>query len=129
VLNKFGQVRPFSNIIRAEQTHAQMVKAELKRNGWSYPDNTYLGKVKTYLGKVKAPASLLEACRIGEKAEIDNIALYDRLLPKVSDAASRAVLERLQWASRENHLPAFQRCISRGGTPGKGSGGGQGRGW
>jgi len=122
VLNKFGQVRPFSNIIRAEQTHAQMVKVELKRNGWSYPANTYLGKVK-------APASLLEACRIGEKAEIDNIALYERLLPKVSDAASRAVLERLQWASRENHLPAFRRCIARGGTPGKGPGGGQGRGW
>ncbi|WP_292969867.1 DUF2202 domain-containing protein [Novosphingobium sp.] len=124
VLDKYGDVRPFSNIIQAERRHQQMVKAELDRRSWSYPANRYTGKIA-------APASMLEACQTGVKAEVANIALYDRLLPTIDDPAAKDVLTRLQWASRENHLPAFQRCVDRGGFPGMGPGGGSGRrgGW
>lgn len=115
-LTKFGDVRPFSNIILAEQRHQQMVKDELSRRGWTFGSNPYTGKIA-------APATLLDACQIGVQAEIDNIALYDRLLPTIDDSAIRDVLSRLQWASRENHLPAFERCVARGGTPGRGPGG------
>lgn len=121
VLDKHGDVRPFSNIIRAEQRHQEMVKAEMDRRGWAYGPNPYTGKIK-------APATLLEACQTGVQAEIENIALYDKLLPTIDDAAARDVLTRLQWASRENHLPAFERCVARGGTPGRGPGGGGGGG-
>lgn len=121
VLDKHGDVRPFSNIIRAEQRHQEMVKAEMDRRGWAYGPNPYTGKIK-------APATLLEACQTGVEAEIENIALYDKLLPTIDDAAARDVLTRLQWASRENHLPAFERCVARGGTPGRGPGGGGGGG-
>lgn len=119
VLDKHGDVRPFSNIIRAEQRHQEMVKAEMDRRGWTYGPNPYIGKIKV-------PATLLEACQTGVEAEIENIALYDRLLPQIDDAAARDVLIRLQSASRENHLPAFKRCVERGGTPGRGPGGGNG---
>lgn len=121
VLDKHGDVRPFSNIIRAEQRHQEMVKAEMDLRGWAYGPNPYSGKIK-------APATLLEACQTGVTAEVENIALYDRLLPTIQDPAARDVLTRLQWASRENHLPAFERCVARGGTPGRGPGGGGGGG-
>lgn len=123
ILDKHGEIRPFSNIIRAEQRHQEMVKAELTARGWTYGANPYSGKIT-------APSSMLEACQTGVKAEVANIALYDRLLPTVADPAAKAVLEQLQWASRENHLPAFERCVARGGPPGRGPGGGsRGGGW
>lgn len=120
VLDRHGDVRPFSNIIRAEQHHQAMVKAEMDKRSWSYGPNPYIGKIK-------APATLAEACKAGVQAEIENIALYDKLLPTIKDAAARDVLVRLQWASRENHLPAFERCGGRGGAQGRGPGGGKGR--
>lgn len=121
VLDKHGDVRPFSNIILAEQRHQEMVKAEMDRRGLAYGPNPYAGKSK-------APATLLEACRTGVQGEIENIALYDKLLPTVADAAVRDLLTRLQSASRDNHLPAFERCVIRGGSPGRGAGGGGGGG-
>lgn len=122
VIAAFGEVRPFINIIEAERRHAASVRAELDRLGLSYdPPNPYLGKVA-------APASVLEACKAGIDAEVENIALYDRLLPKITDPQVRDTLTRLQWASRERHLPAFTRCVERGGTMGQGPGGGRGRG-
>jgi rubrerythrin len=121
VIDRFGEVRPFINIIRAEQRHADMVKQQYTRLGIAAPANPYLGKIA-------APASMLEACEQGVTAEIENIALYDELLPKIGDPQVRATLERLQAASRDRHLPAFQRCVERGGTPGRGPGAGRGRG-
>ena len=121
VIDKFGPVRPFINIIEAEKRHSSMVRGQYARLGMKAPANPYLGKIE-------APASLLKACELGVEAEVENIALYDKLLPRVSDPAVRQVLSQLQAASRDNHLPAFQRCVARGGTPGRGPGGG-GRGW
>ncbi len=123
MLAKFGEdTRPFSNIIRAEQRHSDAAKAQLDRLGADYPD------ANPYIGTIEAPETRLEACQAGITAEELNIALYDRLLPNVQDEEVRSVLEHLQFASREHHLPAFQRCVERGGTMGAGGGMGQGGG-
>lgn len=122
VIAAFGDVRPFINIIEAERRHATSVRAEMDRLGLSYD------AANPYLGKLAAPASVLDACKAGVDAEIENIALYDRLLPTIADPQVRDTLSRLQWASRERHLPAFKRCVERGGTMGPGPGGGRGRG-
>ena len=82
VIDKFGPVRPFINIIEAEKRHSSMVRGQYARLGMSAPENPYLGKLKP-------PASLLEACEQGVEAEIENIALYDRLLPMITDPAVR----------------------------------------
>lgn len=122
VIEAFGPVRPFVNIIEAERRHAGRVKADMDRLGITYDrDNPYLGKIA-------APSSLLAACEQGVEAEIENIALYDRLLPTIEDATVLATLTALQRASREQHLPAFERCVARGGEMGPGQGRGQGRG-
>jgi rubrerythrin len=116
VLGSFPGARPFINIIEAERRHADRVKAEMDRVGITY------AKTNPYLGTFKAPASVLEACQQGIVAEEENIALYDRVLPSVTDGQIRETLTALQSASRERHLPAFQRCVARGGAMGAGRG-------
>jgi rubrerythrin len=122
VITAFGEVRPFINIIEAERRHAAQAKAEMDRLGIAYPS------ANPYLGTLTAPASVLAACEQGITAEIENIALYDRILPTIEDPQVRETLTRLQWASRERHLPAFRRCVDRGGEMGRGPGRGGGRG-
>ena len=74
--------------------------------------------------------SLLDACRQGVEAELENSAMYDRLLAATERADVRMVLERLQTASRDHHLPAFRRCVERGGATAAGRGGdGSGQGF
>ncbi len=133
VLSKFADARPFVNIIEAERRHADMVVVHYQTYGLTVPANPYLGQIS-------APDTLLAACELGRDAEIENIALYDRIIPTVENPAIKQTLTQLQWASHDRHLPAFQRCIDRGGTMGgqgqgrgmgnggKGKGSGQGRG-
>jgi len=121
-IEKFGEIRPFSNIIKAEQRHSERAKAEMDRLGIEYDP------VNPFTGTIPAPDTVLAACEQAVQAEVDNIELYDRLLPTIEDAQVRETLTKLQWASRERHLPAFQRCVARGGEMGSGPGQGNGRG-
>lgn len=121
VIEKFGEVRPFTNIIQAEQRHSDRAKAQMDRLGIDFEP------VNPLLGTIAPPESVLAACQQAVEAEVENIALYDRLLPAIEDAQVRETLTALQSASRERHLPAFQRCVARGGEMGRGAGQGQGR--
>lgn len=103
---RFGPVRPFVNIIEAERRHADAIERQLRRLGFAIPANRWEGGAA-------APESLAAACAAAIQAEVDNIALYDRLLPQIADPVVRQVLENLQAASRDNHLPAFRRCLAR----------------
>ena len=121
VIEKFGPVGPFVRIIKAERRHAAAIERQLERLGIPVPANLWADKGV-------APATLVLACKEAIAAEIENIALYDRLLPTVSDPQVLKVLTNLQAASRERHLPAFRRCLERE-TGGGGRGGmGQARG-
>ena len=135
VIEKFGEVRPFINIIDAERRHSAAIERQMARLGFAIPADQWEGKGV-------APATLAEACSMAIEAEIENIALYDRLLPSIADDVVRQVLQNLQDASRDNHLPAFRRCLEReeggdgsgigragrGGPGGRGHGRGRGRG-
>ena len=115
VIEKSGKVRPFINIIEAERRHSAAIERQMIRLGFAIPANQWQGKGM-------APATLAEACSMAIKAEVENIALYDRLLPAIADDSVRHVLQNLQDASRDNHLPAFRRCLERE-NGGAGSGG------
>jgi hypothetical protein len=117
VIDAFGPVRPFVHIVEAEQRHIDALLplfAKYRIPVPTAPDPS----------RIVLPQSLLEACREGVAAEIDNLTMYDRLLAATREADVRLVLERLQAASRDRHLPAFERCVERGGTSGGGGGGG-----
>ncbi|MCU0881664.1 MAG: hypothetical protein MUF14_03230 [Hyphomonadaceae bacterium] len=107
MIDRFGSVRPFTNIIEAERRHAEAIQHQLRRLGVAVPANRWANAA------LPVPATLTEACEQAIAAELQNFALYQRLLPKVSDPAARHVLERLQAASRDRHLLAFRRCLAR----------------
>jgi rubrerythrin len=118
VIEVFGPVRPFVNIAEAEDRHVHALLALFAQFGVEPPQDRWPERVK-------APSSLIESCRAGIDAEIENEAMYARLLKHTDDPAVLAVLRRLQSASQERHLPAFRRCLEResqGGSGGRGPG-------
>jgi hypothetical protein len=115
VIKTFGAVRPFINIVRAEDTHATAVEALCARYGIPLPADEWDRTLQP-------PSSVLEACRAGVDGEHENIAMYERFLRETKEPEIRALFQRLQARSRDAHLPAFQRCVARGGEAGRGRG-------
>lgn len=104
VLEKFGQVRPFINIVQSEERHIQALTSLFHKYNLPIP-------VDQWPSQVKAPNSLVEACQNGVQGEIENREMYERLLMLTQDYPDvQRVFFNLQRASQENHLPAFQRC-------------------
>lgn len=120
VLADFGENLPFSNIVDAEQRYIDALVALFARYGLDVPPDPWPGQVTRY-------GTIVDACADGVQAEIDNAALYDRLLAGTTRDDLVDTYRNLQQASQENHLPAFRRCAERGG-PGWGRGGGGWRG-
>lgn len=114
VINIFGEIRPFINIVDAETQHIEMLLPLFDTYDVIVPKDDWESRIE-------APESILEACQVGVEAEIENIEMYNRLLEATLDYPDiQSVLKRLQRASRENHLPAFQRCANKGGSQGQG---------
>ncbi|MGE3691487.1 MAG: DUF2202 domain-containing protein [Novosphingobium sp.] len=106
VIERFGPVRPFINIVEAEARHSAAVERQMRRLGVPVPPNPWPGRVQ-------APASLKAACAAAIEGEIENIAMYDRLLENIADGDVRQTFLNLRSASHDNHLPAFRRCLAR----------------
>lgn len=106
VLDTFGQVQPFYNILFAEERHSEAIAGLFTNRGLAVPASVWnLGNVPTF-------ASLPEACAAGVAAELANIALYDELLTRDLPQDVRNVFTNLRAASLEGHLPAFQTCCA-----------------
>jgi len=105
VIKRFGPVRPFINIVEAEDTHAKALETLCARYKISLPADD--GETT-----LQPPVSVLEACLAGVEGEHDNIALYDRFLRETKEPEFRALFQRLQARSRDAHLPAFERCVA-----------------
>jgi rubrerythrin len=106
VIEKFGPIRPFVNIVEAEARHAAALLSLFERYGIPVPEDRWPERVT-------APDTVEEACRSAVEAEIYNMAMYDRLLAATPEPDVRRVLENLRSASRDRHLPAFKRCFQR----------------
>ncbi len=121
VITAFGDTNPFANIRQSEQTHIDLLKPLLTKYAIAIPENTWGDKIS-------APASRTEACALGVQAEIDNAAMYDKLLTVVKEQDIRDAFTFLRDASENNHLSAFEQC-SNGGGNSMGTGNGQGTGY
>jgi hypothetical protein len=104
-IEKFGMVRPFSMIIRSEESHITSLKSLFDKYGVDVPKDTWYENVQ-------ASDTLKEACQTGVDAEIANASLYkDKLLPSVKNYPDiELVFNNLMKASQEKHLVAFNRC-------------------
>ena len=100
----FGGVRPFANIIASEATHITRLETLYTTYGVPLPaTNPWVGQAPRF-------ASVSAACTVGVDAEIVNVNLYTRLMDSTARADILLVYQQLQAASRDSHLPAFQRC-------------------
>lgn len=106
VIKDFGEVRPFINIRDAEARHIQALLNLFEHYGISPILNRWIGITPKFI-------SLKEACKASVKEEIENVALYDRLLSATSKQNILTVYNTLRTASQERHLPAFERCAER----------------
>ena len=123
VILDFGRVRPFTNIVEAEARHIAALLTLFERYSLPVPPNPWCGKTPRY-------PSVDAACVTAVQAEIDNAALYDRVLASTRRPDILAVYQALRSASQDSHLPAFQRCAQRSAGGGGGRGAGRGmRGW
>ncbi|WP_217650568.1 ferritin-like domain-containing protein [Spirulina major] len=108
ILRRFGQVQPFVNILNAEERHIRALDPLFHR--YQIPIPADPGP-----GQVTIPDSLAAACAEGVTAELENGAMYDRLLAMTQAYPDvQRVFRNLQRASQQNHLRAFQRGVARG---------------
>jgi hypothetical protein len=104
VLGDFGDVRPFANVVYAEQRHSESLARLYENHGLVAPRSVWT------LDNVPHFASLTEACAAAAAAERDNVALYDTYLALDLPRDVANVFGNNRAASLERHLPAFQAC-------------------
>ncbi|MGE0478964.1 MAG: DUF2202 domain-containing protein [Phycisphaerae bacterium] len=105
-MRRHGRVRPFVNIVRAEERHAEVLRLLLARHGLAAPSRG---------GELAVVPNTLGACsELAATLERENVAMYDRLLADVREPDVRAVFERLRAVSKRRHLPAFERWAGPG---------------
>ena len=104
VVNDFGPVLPFTQILMAELRHSTTIAQLYTKRGLPVPAS------QAAVSTVPHFATVREACAAGVVAERENIALYDRLLGGVLPDDVRLVFSNNRRASLDNHLPAFVAC-------------------
>lgn len=129
VIDRFGDVMPYVNIIRAEVRHERNLLTLFDKYGVPVPTNTWSAN------DILPPNTLQAAYQQGVEFEKANAAMYTRFLEFVKEEDIRTVFEYNRGASVENHLRAFERFatgsgpgLGRGNGPGMGGGNGSGQG-
>lgn len=103
IVEKFGNVNPYYNIIRSEESHILKLKALFETYNIPLPEDTGSEHIVT-------PANLTDAASTGVSAEKSNIAMYDKFLSMNLPDDVKAVFVSLKNASL-GHLSAFQNKI------------------
>ncbi len=111
VMAKFGDVTPFVNIEKAEERHIAALVALFEKYDLPVPADNSKTAADKLMENVK---TLKDACKIGVQGEIENKDMYAKLFKMIDNEDIKLVFERLQSASENNHLPAFQRCANGG---------------
>ena len=105
IINELEAGSPFTNIIKAEETHIALLIPLFEAYGYTLPEDTS----KEHLIPAESITAALET---GVQAEIDNIAMYELFLELDLPDDVRDVFIELRDGSI-NHLAAFQRKLSR----------------
>jgi len=103
VIDQFGSAYPISQIVPSEQQHVNALVRQADKYGVAVPANPGISQAPVF-------DTLAEACQAGVDAEIADAALYDTLKPVTTHTDLLQVYDRLQSASLDSHLSAFQSC-------------------
>lgn len=105
ILDEYGNINPFANVISAEATHIEELLPLFETYDVAVPQDNAKDLVAL-------PATLQVAYETGVQAEINNIGMYERFLEEDLPQDVRDVFEALMAAS-EKHLQAFSRSASK----------------
>jgi len=102
IILAYGEVKPFTNIVVAEQQHINLLLPLFETYGITVPENEAASQVVL-------PDSIASALATGVEAEKANIAMYEAFLAQdnLNDDV-RSVFELLKTASI-HHLAAFSK--------------------
>ncbi|MFG0274813.1 MAG: DUF3365 domain-containing protein [Phycisphaerales bacterium] len=103
VMTVHGERRPFSNIVDAERRHAAVLLALCDDLKIDPPADRWAD------ARFDVPARFDDACDASAAAEVENVAMYGRIMLSTNDDRVLRIFERLRAASEERHLPAFRR--------------------
>lgn len=105
IIDIHGAKPPFTNFIQAEIRHYEALLVLCEKYGITPPINDI---------QVKAPQTIRECYELGVAAELENIYMYDTLLPYVADFEDiQDTFYRLQAASFNNHLPTLREHLEK----------------
>jgi len=107
IIETFGAQKPFTNIIRAEETHISALEPLFAEYDVALPDNTAEEHVVI-------PASLLEAAQAGVEAELNNIAMYEAFLEQDLPVINQLIEEQRINIEKIVQLPAIKNWKFRG---------------
>ncbi len=105
IMEKFGQMKPYINIAKSEETHLSYLEEVYLSFDMEFPEDTSAQHVVI-------PENLLEAAKVGVQAEIENIAMYELFMIHELPDNVYEVFYVLKSGS-ENHLKAFQKQVER----------------
>lgn len=105
IIAEFGNVSPYTNIIKSEETHISSLSSIYTTYGLAIPEDDSAGHLIV-------PKDLLEAAKTGVQAEIDNIAMYEKFMTHTLPQDILSVFTTLKNAS-ENHLASFENQVSK----------------
>jgi len=105
VIEAFGPRPPFVNIARAEERHVEALSRQCERLGIPRP-------LDPFPLETEIEPNWRANCERAVTGEIANIRLYHYLLPRIGDPQLISVMQNLQDASLNNHLPAFQEAAA-----------------
>lgn len=105
IVEEFSVSRPFTNIMKAEETHIDLVKNLLISYDLEIP-------VVDPSAYIVLPETLVDAYNAGVEAEVLNIALYEKFLENDLPDDVRSTFEILISGS-EKHLAAFERQVDK----------------
>ena len=100
IIETFGSQRPYSNIIKSEETHLAYLKEVFDSYGLDFPNDESIDHIII-------PDNLLEAAKTGVQAEIDNIEMYELFLSYDLPENVIEVFSSLKNGSH-SHLAAFK---------------------
>lgn len=105
IIEEFDVTRPYSNILKSEETHLDYLKDIYETYNLVFPKDESSALLVM-------PTSLLEAAKAGVEAEIANIAMYEKFLKYELPEDIKNVFDTLVNGSK-NHLAAYQKQVEK----------------
>lgn len=102
IIKKYGSIKPFTNIVKAEANHISLLKPLFTKYNIEIPANNAT--------LTNVPTSLTNSYALGVEAEKANIAIYEGFLKEDLPEDVKIVFQKLKNASK-NHLKAFQNKV------------------